>query len=72
MKVWIDIGSPDASYMDRTPLRPLLGDNWMEGQILFIDHFENIIVKWMRRRVWKRSRARPRHFGTKLELVKSV
>jgi S-adenosyl-L-methionine hydrolase (adenosine-forming) len=39
-----EIGVPDAAYMDRTPLRPLLGDNWMEGQILFIDHFENIIV----------------------------
>lgn len=38
------IGEPDAVYMERTPLRPLLGDNWMEGQILFIDHFENIIV----------------------------
>ncbi|MBO9572374.1 MAG: SAM-dependent chlorinase/fluorinase [Chitinophagaceae bacterium] len=38
------IGTPDATYLDRTPLRPLLGDNWMEGQILFIDHFENIIV----------------------------
>ncbi len=38
------IGLPDAVYLDRTPLRPLLGDNWMEGQILFIDHFENIIV----------------------------
>jgi S-adenosyl-L-methionine hydrolase (adenosine-forming) len=38
------IGIPDATYLDRTPLRPLLGDNWMEGQILFIDHFENIIV----------------------------
>ncbi len=38
------IGIPDAVYMDRTPLRPLLSDNWMEGQILFIDHFENIVV----------------------------
>jgi S-adenosylmethionine hydrolase len=39
-----EIGIPDAAYLDRTPLRPLLSDNWMEGQILFIDHFENIIV----------------------------
>jgi S-adenosylmethionine hydrolase len=39
-----NIGNPDPVYLDRTPLRPLLGDNWMEGQILFIDHFENIIV----------------------------
>ncbi len=38
------IGTPDATYLDRTPLRPQLSDNWMEGQILFIDHFENIIV----------------------------
>lgn len=38
------IGVPDAVYMDRTPLRPLLGDTWMEGQILFIDHFENVVV----------------------------
>ena len=39
-----DIGFPDPVYMERNPLRPLLGENWMEGQILFIDHFENIIV----------------------------
>jgi S-adenosylmethionine hydrolase len=39
-----NIGNPDATYLDRIPLRPLLGDNWMEGQILFIDHFENIVV----------------------------
>ncbi len=39
-----EIGNPDAAYTDKTPLRPLLGDNWMEGQILFIDHFENIVV----------------------------
>lgn len=39
-----EIGLPDPGYLDRIPLRPLLGENWMEGQILFIDHFENIIV----------------------------
>lgn len=39
-----DIGIPDIKYLERTPLRPLLGENWIEGQILFIDHFENIIV----------------------------
>src|SRR6187402_3473507 len=35
----MDIGIPDAVYMERTPLRPQLGANWIEGQILFIDHF---------------------------------
>lgn len=39
-----DIGQPDPPYLERTPLRPLLGDTWMEGQILFIDHFENVVV----------------------------
>jgi len=39
-----DIGNPDCQYMKRTPLRPLLGENWLEGQILFIDHFENVVV----------------------------
>jgi S-adenosyl-L-methionine hydrolase (adenosine-forming) len=40
----LDIGIADTIYLERTPLRPLLGANWIEGQILFIDHFENIIV----------------------------
>jgi S-adenosyl-L-methionine hydrolase (adenosine-forming) len=38
------IGIPDSAYMEKNPLRPLLGDNWMEGQILFIDNFENVVV----------------------------
>jgi S-adenosyl-L-methionine hydrolase (adenosine-forming) len=39
-----NIGIPDTGYMEKNPLRPLLGDNWMEGQILFIDNFENVVV----------------------------
>jgi S-adenosyl-L-methionine hydrolase (adenosine-forming) len=38
------IGSPDPAYTEKNPIRPLLGDNWMEGQILFIDNFENVVV----------------------------
>mgnify|MGYP000847400040 CR=1 FL=1 len=26
------------------PMQPTLGPNWMEGQILFIDQFENVVV----------------------------
>ena len=39
-----DIGIPDTSYIEKNPLRPTLGDNWIEGQIIFIDNFENVIV----------------------------
>lgn len=38
------IGIPDIPMVEKNPIRPLLGENWIEGQILFIDNFENIIV----------------------------
>ncbi len=39
-----DIGMPDVSYLEKNHLKPLLGDDWIEGQIIFIDHFENVTV----------------------------
>jgi S-adenosyl-L-methionine hydrolase (adenosine-forming) len=39
-----DIGEPDVTILEKNHLRPLLGDNWMEGQIIFVDNFENVIV----------------------------
>src|SRR4030095_10544935 len=39
-----DIGVPDVSYIEKHHLRPLLDNNWIEGQIIFIDNFENVIV----------------------------
>lgn len=38
------IGVPDTAYIEKNPLKPLLGENWIEGQIIFIDNFENVIV----------------------------
>jgi S-adenosylmethionine hydrolase len=38
------LGNPDIDYAAKNHLRPLLGDDWMEGQIIFIDHFENVTV----------------------------
>jgi S-adenosylmethionine hydrolase len=39
-----NIGIPDTSYIEKLPLRPTLGEDWIEGQIIFIDNFENVIV----------------------------
>ncbi len=39
-----EIGFNDISIKVKNPLRPLLGQNWIEGQIIFIDNFENVIV----------------------------
>ena len=40
----LTIGTPDVNYMEKKPLQPLPGENWIEGQIIFIDNYENVIV----------------------------
>ncbi|HWR33840.1 MAG TPA: SAM-dependent chlorinase/fluorinase [Chitinophagaceae bacterium] len=39
-----NIGVPDVKYMEKRHLRPVLDNNSMEAQIIFIDSFENVIV----------------------------
>lgn len=39
-----EIGEPDVPIIEKNHLRPLLGEDWIEGQIIFIDNFENVIV----------------------------
>ena len=39
-----NIGEADITILEKNALKPLLGDNWIEGQIIFIDNFENVII----------------------------
>lgn len=39
-----EIGDPTVSIEVKNPLRPLLGPKFIEGQIIFIDNFENVII----------------------------
>jgi len=39
-----NIGIADIEYSEKNHLQPLLDNNWIEGQIIFIDNFENVIV----------------------------
>jgi S-adenosylmethionine hydrolase len=39
-----NIGLSDVEFIEKNPLRPMFSDNWIEGQIIFIDNFENVIV----------------------------
>ena len=39
-----DIGQPAESIQIKNPLRALLGPKHIEGQIIFIDNFENVII----------------------------
>ncbi|GAC1430723.1 MAG: SAM-dependent chlorinase/fluorinase [Chitinophagaceae bacterium] len=38
------IGQPDFELVEKNHIRPFLAPNSMEGQIIFIDNFENVIV----------------------------
>ena len=39
-----EVGDADVSIEVKNPLRPLLGERYIEGQIIFIDNFENVII----------------------------
>jgi S-adenosylmethionine hydrolase len=39
-----DIGEPDIEIVEKNHLRPFTAPDSMEGQIIFIDNFENVIV----------------------------
>ena len=39
-----EIGDSSISIEVKNPLRPLLGSKYIEGQIIFIDNFENVII----------------------------
>ncbi len=40
----LSVGTPDEEITEKHPLKPSFSDNWIEGQIIFIDNFENVIV----------------------------
>ncbi len=39
-----NIGEPVNDLVEKYPLRSTIGADWMEGQIIFIDNFENVVV----------------------------
>jgi S-adenosylmethionine hydrolase len=54
----LSIGVPDVPFVEKNHLRPVFGDNWIEGQIIFIDHFENVIVNITREEFEERRKGR--------------
>jgi S-adenosylmethionine hydrolase len=39
-----EIGNSSIEIKSKKPLKPTSGDDWIEGQIIFIDNFENVII----------------------------
>ncbi len=37
-------GALTTEMVEKYPLRPTVGPDWIEGQILFIDNFENVVI----------------------------
>ena len=54
-----DIGNPDPAYVEKRHLRPVLADHSIEGQIIFIDSFENVIVNITREQFEEQRKGRP-------------
>lgn len=53
-----NIGIPDVSYLEKRHLRPTLDQNIIEGQIIFIDSFENVIVNITREQFEEQQKGR--------------
>jgi S-adenosyl-L-methionine hydrolase (adenosine-forming) len=52
------IGQPDVSYLEKNPLKPQLGPDWIEGQIIHIDHHENVVINITREAFEEQRRGR--------------
>jgi S-adenosylmethionine hydrolase len=53
-----NIGNEEVSYVQKNPLRPVIHENWIEGQIIFIDNFENIVVNISRQQFEEQRKGR--------------
>jgi len=54
-----NIGDPDTSYIEKNPLRPAMGEDWIDGQIIFIDNFENVVANITYTEFEKQRKGRP-------------
>jgi S-adenosylmethionine hydrolase len=54
----LNIGIPDTPFVEKNHLRPVFTDSYIEGQIIFIDHFENVIVNITREEFEERRKGR--------------
>lgn len=58
------IGTPDVSFREKNPLQPIENTDIIEGQIIFIDNFENVVVNITRKQFeeYRKGRSFKIHF----------
>ncbi|MFM2139591.1 MAG: hypothetical protein RJA57_1898 [Bacteroidota bacterium] len=67
------IGVPDVPYLEKRPLRPATGKDMIEGQIIYIDNFENVIVNITRDEFEEARQGRPfRIVFTRNEIIDRI
>lgn len=52
------IGIGDIDIVEKNPLQPMVGPDWIDGQVIFIDRFENIVVNITRETFERERRGR--------------
>ena len=52
------IGEPITTIREKYPLRPAIGADWIDSQIIFIDSFENVVINITRREFEEQRRGR--------------
>ncbi len=52
------LGNPDAAYIEKNHLPPLLDDDTIEGRIIYIDSFENVVVNITRQQFEQQRKGR--------------
>lgn len=43
-KSMIEVGTQGLTILEKSMMKPMIGNDWIEGQILFIDNFENAVI----------------------------
>ena len=68
-----EIGQPIETIVEKYSLRATIGTDWIEGQIIFIDHYENVVVN-ITKQEFEEHRA-GRHFQivfTRSEIINQI
>jgi S-adenosylmethionine hydrolase len=56
---WYNLGEEVDNLQEKTALQPIYGDDYLEGRILFIDRFENVVVNITRHDFMRVGKGRP-------------
>lgn len=52
------LGEVSDALVEKNSLQPLISEDWMEGQIIYIDHFENVVVNITRQQFEQQRKGR--------------